>query len=203
MKTTYFAKAWFLLAVAICLTSKLQASTIIYIFSGMGSGQLGSSTFSNVPFTLTATADTSQITQLGLALDVVNQTATVFVTGIGTAAITDETDTHELQSLQDPWIYLGDLSNYRGIMRLTEYAPAAIPLASYDMASPLAPVGGTPEINTPQSGGIFPTTLGNFSFTSVSSVSFQAEIPEPSMAALLIAVIFAVWIVRSKISLVA
>src|SRR6266481_1572810 len=57
-------------------------------------------------------------------------------------------------------------------------------LANYDLSTSIGPIMGTTAFNPyPVS---FMTTLGGFSMTSVSDVTFQAVVvPEPSIAALI------------------
>src|SRR5882672_10528471 len=67
----------------------VQAAQAVYTLSSVGSGFLGSHQFSSTPFTITSTADTSQIRNPSLGFfQVPDITATVFVSGIGTATFT-------------------------------------------------------------------------------------------------------------------
>jgi hypothetical protein len=50
--------------------------------------------------------------------------------------------------------------------------------ATYDMKSPIGPVGGTPGFNP---NFAFPTTLGTFAIFSASDPTFTAVVPEATM----------------------
>jgi hypothetical protein len=66
---------------------------------------------------------------------------------------------------------------------MTILADSSPAFSIYDLGSSLSLVSGSPLLN-PDTG--FGTTAGDFSLSSVSSVSFQAEVvPEPSAFALI------------------
>jgi hypothetical protein len=163
-----------IVSAALCWTA--AASPATYTLSGTGTGSLGADPFSDVSFTITATADTSDITEsLGVFM-VSNSIATLFVSGVGTATFTIPTWTVDntangagISAPNQDRLILGDGNK-----------PA---FTTYDLGSSLTPVLGTPAFNP----GIgFATTVGDFSLSSVSAVSFQAEVvPEPSAFALL------------------
>jgi len=67
----------------------VQAAEVVYTLSGIGNGQLGINSFFSAPFTVTSTSDTSLITQPSSGIFYLPDiTATVFVSGIGTAKFT-------------------------------------------------------------------------------------------------------------------
>jgi hypothetical protein len=158
----------------IALHCTVKASPVVYTLSGTGTGSLGGVPFSDVAFSITSTADTANIAE-GLVFEVPDITATVFVSGLGTATFTIPTQTFDnhftgIVGINAPnqVIDIFDISN-----------PA---FSSYDLSSSLGPVAGTASASPIA----FETTVGDFSFSSVSSAAFQADVvPEPSIFAFL------------------
>ncbi|HXR03272.1 MAG TPA: PEP-CTERM sorting domain-containing protein [Verrucomicrobiae bacterium] len=161
--------------IAFCWTAK--ASLIDYTLSGTGSGSLGAVPFSDTAFTITSTADTANITESLGVFQVPDITATVFVSGLGSATFTIPTDNFDTIDFT-PGAGISSPNQHRDILDISSSA-----FASYDLSSSLSPVTGTPSIN---SGTGFQTTAGNFLLSSISSVTFRADVvPEPSTFALL------------------
>ncbi len=72
---------------SLCGYGVAQADPITYTLSAVGTGSLGGNAFINAPFTITSTADTSQIftdSSRGI-LWVPDLSATLFISGLGTA----------------------------------------------------------------------------------------------------------------------
>jgi hypothetical protein len=162
-----------LISAAMCCLA--AASPVIYTLSGIGTGSLGADPFSDASFTITSTADTSDITESLDVFSVSDSLATLFVSGLGTATFTIPTmtvdNTAGAAAISAPVQNMAILANF---------SPA---FSSYDLNSSLTPVTGTPAFNSDTG---FGTTAGDFSLSSVSSVTFQAEVvPEPSVFALL------------------
>ena len=162
-----------IVSAALCWTA--AASPATYTLSGTGTGSLGTDPFSDASFSITATADTSGISEsLGVFL-LSNSIATLFVSGVGSATFTVPT-----MMVDNTAGAAGISAPNQNMTILANFSPA---FSSYDLGSSLAPVLGTPAFN-PGTG--FGTTAGDFSLSSVSSVIFQAEVvPEPSAFALL------------------
>src|SRR5690242_8422321 len=150
-----------------------SAAPIFYIYTGIGSGMLGSNSFAEAPFTINCVADTSQITiSGGDFFEVNNITATVSVAGVGTGTFTIPTvnfDTQNLSTVGFSYSPFADILDVRSPI-----------FAGYDLSTPIGPVTGLPGVNR---GNQYPTTAGLFQLSSVSSVSFEA-VPEPSTIAL-------------------
>jgi hypothetical protein len=156
----------------------LQATEVIYTLSSVGSGHLGTNSFFSARFTITSTADTSQITHSSLGVfQVPDITATVFVSGIGTATFTIPTINVANQGL--PAVGFSDPTQHLAIL----FANGNPAMASYDLSTSLGPITGYSSFNGFAS---FGTTAGGFLLSSVSTVTFQAiVVPEPSILALL------------------
>jgi hypothetical protein len=152
---------------------KAYATPIIYIFSATGSGKLGTNAFSDVPFTITCTANTSQITNPTNGLfNVADRTATISISGLGLATFTNPTLNvdNQIPSL----VGFSDPTQDRAILFVNNPA-----FGTYNLGTPLGPLTGPPTFNfdTP-----FATTSGNFSLSSVSTVSFESlTIPPPNI----------------------
>ena len=153
-----------------------KASLIDYTLSGIGTGSLGAAPFSDVPVTITSTADTTNITVTSGVFFAPNIAATVSVSGLGSATFTIPTRNFDNSNVAGAGISAPN--QQRDILDIVSSA-----FASYDLSSSLGLVTGTPVIN---SGTGFATTVGDFSLSSISSVTFQADtVPEPSTFALL------------------
>ena len=136
---------------------------MIYLFSATGSGNLGLSSFSQVLFTIACTAETTQITNQSVGFfTVTNLNATIFVPGLGPAIFTIPTVSVGYQPL--PRAGFSDPIQNRAILFIQNPA-----FSNYDLGTPLGPLTGPPIFNF---GTQFATTSGDFSLTSVSTVSF-------------------------------
>ena len=79
--------------IVFCGYGAAQAAPIIYTISSVGSGSLGSNSFNDASFTITATADTSQISLLSAGVFIVpDLSATISISGLGTATFTSATN---------------------------------------------------------------------------------------------------------------
>src|SRR5262249_3683347 len=103
-KSPVILKKSCVLAVLFCLFSQAEAKAdpIVYTLSAVGIGSLGGVSFSNHSFILTSMANTSQITNpFSGIFSAPNTSATVFVTGIGTATFTIPTTTVSNHNVPD------------------------------------------------------------------------------------------------------
>ena len=199
----HFVKALMLTAF-FSLTGNEQtlASEIIYTFSGVGSGTLGADSFSDASYAITLYADTSKIVVTPLLFGesfVPDLSATVFVNGLGTATITSQMVVYDLNDLGMVGPATISLFN-------SDDDPAARVLAvhpdtkEYFLSEAIGPIGGT-LVDNQSSGASFATSDGDFSFSSLTSVRFQATpqaVPESSMTVLVCAASLALGLLTRK-----
>jgi hypothetical protein len=181
----------------IALHCTAEANSVVYTLSGTGTGSLGATPFSDVVFTITSTADTANITESQLQpgppgyyiFVVPDITATVFVSGLGAATFTIPTHNFDNFNTDIAGISASDLKG--DILDINNSA-----FTSYDLSSSLGPLTGTPLINP---GVTFQTTVGDFSLSSISFVTFQADVvPEPSTFAFLGVALFGLVLWRQR-----
>jgi len=137
-----------------------------------GSGSLGGTPFTDALITLTANADTANVTNTfsGQLFLVNNASTTVDVAGIGPGIFTEVITTsvyhpNQTAGISDPSAGILDVVN-----------PV---FATYDLTTSVGPVSGSAHFNI---GLVFPTTAGNFEIDSTSGQgTFQAtSVPEPA-----------------------
>jgi hypothetical protein len=168
----------------ICLLASLtiQADPIIYSLSSTGSGRLGTNLFSATSFTITSTADTLDITNTSARIfHVPDITATVSVFGLGSAMFTIPTINVANQRNSQGLSGAGISAPNQQLAILFANNPA---FANYDLSYSVGPFTGSPAFNP---SALFETSVGAFSLTSVSDVTFQAiVVPEPCIPVLFI-----------------
>jgi hypothetical protein len=166
----------------ICLATleNAGAGAVYYTFSGIGSGSLDGSAFSDASFTISAVGN-GVVIESSLAASTTVESATVSVDGLSPDTFAASM---VLECARQPAngagvdLYLGSPFN-TFVIGITNSS-----FFFYDLAAPFGPVSGAPGVNA---GSSIPTTLGNFSLTSVSSETFQASVspvPEPSSLSL-------------------
>jgi hypothetical protein len=160
-------KLVFCLIGVLLLGGNAPAAPITYTFSATGSGWLGDTPFYNSFFQLTATADTSQISNPSPGLfRVTDSIATVSVSGLATATFDITTINVDNQSLSR----VGFSDPVQSLAILFVDNPA---FATYDLSTVIGPLSGPPVFNY---GDKFLTSSGNFSLTEVSTVTFEASV---------------------------
>jgi hypothetical protein len=170
---------------------RTQADPIIYTFAGVGSGTLGTESFSDAAFTVTISADTANIVTspilFGLS-HVPASSATIFVNGLGTVPILTQLGVANSQNLETtgPADITLNVSSDSTLSPIFE-----LPLGTKDylLSESIGPVGGR-TLMQPDSFTPFTTSDGDFAFSSLLIVTFQAAlqpVPEPAPLALLCA----------------
>jgi PEP-CTERM motif-containing protein len=163
-----------------------QAAPISYTISAVGSGSLGTNSFSDVSFTITSTADTSQIDinspLFPDILVVTNESATIEISGLGTATFTSTLSDFANQYVGPQWnrtvgaVGVTDISDGYDIIDVQNSA-----FDTYDLRSSIGPVSGTTFGNAGYPVG---TTAGTFQLNSLpTTATFQAtlqSVPEPA-----------------------
>ena len=167
------------------------ASTITYTFQGTASGTAGTTGFTDEAFTITFTNDTGNIVNPSCCSgDISSGSATpasVFIDTLGTGMLLDT---------QAVFVNPSPLELNIGIWHYNE--PDWLDLVTsvaetYDLKSSVGPVTPSAAFSSVQmSGHSLSSSLGNLAFTSVSDVTFSADlqstaVPEPSTLALLCA----------------
>ena len=171
------------------LSATAQASSAIYTLSGTGTGSLDAIPFSDVAFTITSTADTTNIvlgTPFGFWV-VPDFATTISVSGIGSATFTIPTETFINFEVGATGITAPDQHiDILGIKNAAFFSYDLNSPQGYTLSSSVSQVTGPSYIPSPSLGFTFETTAGVFYMSSVSSVSYQADVvPEPSICALL------------------
>ncbi len=145
--------------------AQIQAAPITYMLTSAGSGTLGGSSFTNATVMVTLTCDTSGVTagtgsQAGYLVN--SGTATVTVSGVGTATFTDPVEiVSTYNSIFDGVnaVLIGDSVSGTGIL-LQE----GTVFSGYQLG-PLGPVTGSGGVASGSSmTPVFPTTAGNFTW---------------------------------------
>jgi len=168
---------WRYPGLVVCLVGSLLCSpahaNLTYIFSGVGSGTLGTSTFTEVPFAITAQGDPSfVINPLDRIYRLEGVTALLEIQGLGSAnfSFVPNLAVNQTSSGTNPAVGISDPVQDRGIF----FVGSSL-LANYDLRSTFATIDGRAVTNSSIS---FPTTRGLFTIESASSASFTA-VPEP------------------------
>ena len=153
-----------------------EAVPITYVEQATGTGQLGSTPFTDSLVTITFDfgGDTTNVINAGFFKNTLG-TMTVDVAGIGTATFTDPlmgsvvnhiTNTAGLSDFTSDYLVLGTVNTV---------------FDTYTLDSSIGPIAGTTRFNP---GIAFPTTLGDFYFSSLmedSDSTFTATtVPEPA-----------------------
>jgi hypothetical protein len=192
--------------VLLSFASPSTATPITYQQTGIASGMIGATPFTNAFLTVTLTADTSTVSNVMLFpgpdwLVNVGTTTTVNIQGIGTATITQPTAIYSsVVPFADatmfglpvlPYVLIGTLDHPPATNSQTSLGGlGSTDLLGYELQTSIGPITGSP-------GGVFydpccfvTTTLGNLSFLSnlvgTDQGTFTATtVPEPSTLLLL------------------
>ena len=151
-----------------------QAAPITYVYDGIGTGTLEGSPFTSAAFTITASADTTNITVWADATYGPQNThlsSLIDITGLGSFSIT--APSHSWMSGTDNG--RGGLGANLGPNWITFEDPDLI---GYGLDTLFGPVLENSPLNIDQFAGVA-TTGGTLVFSSISSVTFTA-IPEPA-----------------------
>jgi hypothetical protein len=158
------AAAWLAASAAI-------ASPITYTITGIATGRFAGHPFSDAAYSISMTADTSNIVNLGGGVyTIVATAARVEFPGIG--AVGSFTNRIQFAANQPSSIAgFGDLDQDLAIAFVANPA-----LSGYALATPIGPLSGVGPFNP---GAAFPTTAGDFELDSISTASFTAQVTPP------------------------
>lgn len=174
---------------------RASADTVTYTFQGYATGSVGATSFTNSAFTITLTADSGNISEFAMSCSPSN--CTVFDVQAATAALTVDGMTTAITS--PIGVFDNQTVDVLGLSRITGPGPGGIGMdlldltdpafATYNLATPLAPVGpfnlgGLGEFSC--ASGCVLTSVGNVSMSSASGVTFTDPISTPEPASLLL-----------------
>jgi PEP-CTERM motif len=177
------------------LASPAPAIPIIYQVTGIESGTIGGSPFTNVLVTVTLTGDTSNVAAGGFCPScLVNLgTTTVNIPGIGTAAVTDATEivATVMPFVPDvgfpllPYVVIGTLDHPPATDSITGIGGiGSSSLLGYDLRTSIGPITASPGGVGHDPCCVVHTALGNLIFASnivsTGQGTFAATVPEPS-----------------------
>jgi len=149
------------------------AHPLTITFTGSGTGQIGSTPFTNAAFTITFTTDTSNLSSpAGSPNDLSTPSGTTAAINVAAVAA-NFTDTQAVfinPAEEDVGIWHYNVNDFLTIGLFT--------FETYNLGTSLGPVQGT--TNTFGSGNTFSTSQGALYFTSVSNVSFQVTVTGPT-----------------------
>jgi hypothetical protein len=168
------------------LTPHAQASPIQYITTGIGSGSINNSPFTNANFTIICTADTSKrvATQSGglPVFEIPNDIASININGVGTFQFVTQTIT-----------FVNPTNRIVGFERASPSrddlydGPTDTNFASWQLITAIGPISGTGDlIQWSNQSTKVQTSGGPLVFADgASPVTFTATIPEPASLSLL------------------
>ena len=175
------------------------AAPITFQMSGVNSGQIGGTSFTNKLITVTATADTADIeTVFGFALAAPLLTTTVTIEGVGTATVTDPMMIFSSIIAVDicggcpvlPYVVMGRidsppaLDSFTGLGVVGDAALLGYDLTTaFDATIAFGGLGWNPLCSTPGHDPCLGTTLGPLRTVDdeVRPVRFRASaVPEPA-----------------------
>lgn len=189
-----------------CLASSVLASPVTYNFSGIASGTLGGTAFTNALVQETATGNTTNIVSL-MAVVSGNQvsffaepvsTVTITIAGLGSTTVTDPSAILAVPTpvviesgFPDlPYVYLGTLDNPPALNSTTGYGGiGSNALLGYNLATSFGPLTASPGGIGYPAGLAIDTSRGSLSFTAnivpTGQGTFAATVPEPGSLLLL------------------
>jgi hypothetical protein len=169
---------------AFAFSAQVSAVPIDYSFTGIGSGSLGGTAFSDAAFTITAWADTDDIAQSGPDIDlVIASMSTIDIAGFATATF-DFTSGVTSNRTNDVILF----SDFSALAVYIFDAPGN----TYDLSSDFGPLTDTQPfidmIGKPTDLGLVTMGIGQFACPSddcaFTAVTKATVVPEPATLAL-------------------
>jgi hypothetical protein len=165
--------------------SPARANFVTYVFSGTGTGMLGTQSFTNDSFTITVTSDTSLITPFSFTrnnfvnngFSISPSPTSISLANVGVASFIGGEKVFVNNSTSILGLQLPSNSDLLDL-------PASPPFDTYNMQTSLGPIFVASPTAVNQFQGVA-TSLGSISFSGITNVTFQATVvPEPSSFAL-------------------
>ena len=177
------------IAALVTATSCAAADPIRVEVSGIGTGTLNGSSFSNATFLIFGLGDTSNVEQpLPDIFRIIPESSGVSVNGGGTSLFDDEIQIAVNQSQpadqSNPAAGFGNITQGRSLAFV-----ASDQFGDYFLDNSIGPISG-PSKESFSFGVAHSTQEGSFELTSVSSIEFRAvvvAVPEPSACSFLLA----------------
>ena len=162
------------------LAASSYAATITMTHTGVGSGQIGSTSFTNAAFTITDIADTTNRQLIGTAYFINDNSASIAITGLGTFNFTTATRTYVSNGGQ---IVGFSRSGSAGADLFS--GPQSTLFTTWDMLSSIGPVSGTgslfqwalSQVNT--NAGVLTFNDGSSNTVFTAGIG-GTTVPEPS-----------------------
>jgi len=160
------------------------ASPIQFIYTGTGSGSIGSTTFSGTAFTIVESANTTNLTSCGATCQYIDaSTTSIYLSGIGTFNFITGTRTFDNRGR----VGLSRVGNYGADLYDVFHVGAA-----YDLTSSIGPIFESANLvqwdydPMMTDGGIltFFDALTEGSFQAIASSGTGNQVPEPGSLAL-------------------
>jgi hypothetical protein len=175
------AKITFVLSLVLLTAGTVSADSIMYTFTGTGSGSVGTSNFTNQSVTITVLGATENVTN-PLPSVFANRSlgTSIGISGIATVSVLDLTNMFSNSAPLGAGIGLGDSTTGFALFGL-------VPANSYNLMADFGPLFNASPVAAGQFNNI-PTTDGTLDMTSWTNVTFNAAlspVPEPGSALLL------------------
>jgi hypothetical protein len=149
------------------------AQALTVTVTGIGSGSLGGTSFTNAAFTILAEADQSDVSVIGDGYRVDNSTTSIDIAGLGVATLGDSLAEEDVTNPSGPDNFaIADFTVGNAILVSTNPS-----FASYDFSSSLGPVTGSTSLSP---AAIFGTNLGGLTLTSSGNTTVTVDAPEPA-----------------------
>jgi hypothetical protein len=176
---TIIKKALCVLAIALGMTTQVNATPITYSFWGTATGSLGGQSFTDAAFSLTSIADTNNVHHNYIPdVDYVYAShSSISIDGFGLADFT--IPTIDLVNRNSGLFIFFDPVQDRLIMSVEHFDAY-----TYDLTNSIGPDSGPSLVNPTV---FFGTSLGLLNFTSFSDNNYQAvlgqltDVPEPKI----------------------
>lgn len=163
-----------LLCIAVAAPLPALAVPITYAITGVGTGTVGTTAFTNAPYLICIATDTTQVTNEGGTILAATATTTITITNLGSGQVTDGTGFVVAQpSSQAAFIRVPGFADL-----LTMNDPA---FQTYPGTTALGPLANLAPANLGQFTNL-QTALGPMTLASSGNVTFQATLgPCPSL----------------------
>lgn len=187
-----------MIALFLCIAAHTLAGPITLTFSGVATGTFGTTSFTNQPFTVSSTGDTSAVfVTSGPDYNLPAIGAVINIAGFSAATFTDATSWIDPQGSGD--IIFNDVAQNIRLLGFTELFAG---LETYQFQTSIGPVsGGFPFIpNIFPNFQLIPTSQGLLTIATTSNNVFTAVVPtpEPSSSWLALATLAALVLIGNR-----